>query len=76
MMNHDHKMPDVQLQASMNVQFYNVDTGTSAGCVVWLDLSPGPVYNTFWLVVMHDSKVERRVLVKLPNYAEGASVQL
>jgi hypothetical protein len=45
-------------------------------CAVLIDISPGPMDNTFWLRLYHDNSQVREVLVKLPNYREGDGIQL
>jgi hypothetical protein len=70
----EHPMDDVRLGALHRLDFIPVNL--SSMCAVFIDVSPGPMDNTFWMRLYHDNGQVREVLVKLPNYKEGAGIQL
>lgn len=70
----NHEIPDVRLTNQITVQFYPLDSGST--CIVHLDVKPGIEDNTIRLELIHDSHIVKSVLVKLPNYREGDTIQL
>jgi hypothetical protein len=69
-----HPMGDVRLAALHRLNFTPIDY--SSVCSVFIDVSPGPVNNTFWMRLYHDDSQVKEVLIKLPSYHEGEGIQL